>query len=152
MGAPRLRRQLFWIGAALSLLLVLAACGNGITQPPKEGPGTENSETRRQEVATPDATVRVRNIRTAEYKEVRNRAEAVLDKYEELIWRQPNVHEFGVEAIEGEDGVYTGEVGITIYVTKKVQDVFLPLQDRIPATLEGIPVQIIEKPILRIDP
>ncbi len=149
MGATRLRQQLFWIGAALSLLLVLAACGNGITQTHKENPGTEISETRRQEVATPEDTPtldRYINVRPGTYGETSKRAKAVMDKYEDLIWRQPNIHGAGIGLLVGEDGVFTGEVGIVISVTKKVQDVFLPVQDRIPATLEGIPVQILEEP------
>ena len=97
--------------------------------------------------ATPDRATRYRNVKPrTEYEEVTERANAVLDKYEEVFWRQPNVHEFGVSLIEGEDGIYTGEMGIVVYVAERVPDEDLPPEDRIPRVLEGILVQIIEKP------
>ncbi len=43
-----------------------------------------------------------------------------------------------------ENGNYVGEVGILIFVTEKVDQETLPTEDRIPAVLDGVKVQIIE--------
>ncbi len=146
-------QRLFWVGATMSLLLVLAACENGTTDTTKEDLNFP-SVIRRQTVGTPEAipdrATRFRNVRRGTYGEVSERAIAVQDKYEDLFWRQPNVHGFGVGLIMGEDGIYTGEVGIIVDVTEKVPDECLPLEDRIPPVLEGVPVQIVEGPVLEI--
>ncbi len=137
-------QRLFWVGATMSLLLVLAACENGTTDTTKEDPNE-----RRQTVVTPEATpdhaTRWRNVGPAAREEIK-RADAVVDKYEDVFWRQPNVHGFGASFVKGEDGIYTGEVHIVIEVTEKVPDEDLTSEDRIPPVLEGIPVQIIESP------
>lgn len=70
----------------------------------------------------------------------------VLEKYHELIWRQPNVHGFGPGNLEDENGEETEEFGITVYVTKKVPQDQLPPEDRIPDRVGCVRIQIIEKP------
>ncbi len=47
---------------------------------------------------------------------------------------------------ENDDFRYTGEVGVIVSVTKKVPQEELPVEDRIPAELEGVPIQIVEEP------
>ena len=73
------------------------------------------------------------------------RATAIRPKYEDLFWRQPNVHGVGVGVIEDENGEDTGQTGFVISVTEKVDQSTLPPEDRIPDCLEGIPAQIIEE-------
>ena len=76
------------------------------------------------------------------------RATAIRPKYEDLFWRQPNVHGVGVGVIEDENGEDTGQVGFVISVTEKVDQSTLPPEDRIPDCLEGIAVQFLERPRL----
>ena len=74
------------------------------------------------------------------------RAIRVREKYHDLLWRQPNVWGMGVGLIESAPGQYTGEVGIRVEVATEVPQEDLPLDDRLPAFLGGVPVQIIERP------
>ena len=88
------------------------------------------------------------------YEEAFQRAENLLPKYKDLFWRQPNVIAVQVRSMDDEDfnpievpdgkGGYRREVGIGIYVTKKVDQCALNPEDRIPDTIEGVPVQIVE--------
>ena len=80
------------------------------------------------------------------YIEPTERARAIRHKYEDLFWRQPNVHGVGIGAIEDENGEETEQTGFRIYVTEKVDQNTLSPEDRIPDCLEGVPVQIIEQP------
>ena len=75
------------------------------------------------------------------------RAEAIRHKYEDMFWRQPNVHGTGIGIIEDENGNATDRVGFIITVTEKVDQSTLPPEDRIPDCLEGVPVQIEERPL-----
>ena len=91
-----------------------------------------------------------------EYREVSQRARAILPKYEELFWRQPNVWSTSIGFFRGEwdrplefpdgEGGCKRVVGFIIRVTKKVDQSTLPPEDRIPDTIEDVPVQIIEVP------
>ncbi len=65
-------------------------------------------------------------------------------KYDPLFWRQPNVHGVGEGLFSDGKGGWTETVGIVIDVTEKVDQSTLPLEDRIPECLEGVPVQIKE--------
>ena len=69
----------------------------------------------------------------------------VQEKYKPLFMRQPDVHQTGVGRFTDENDEYTGEWGIVVTVTKKVDQSTLPPEDRIPDCLEGIPVQIEER-------
>ena len=80
------------------------------------------------------------------YIEPSERARAIRHKYEDLFWRQPNVHGVGIGILEDESGEGTEQVGFVITVTEKVDQNTLPPEDRIPDCLEGVPVQIIEQP------
>ena len=88
------------------------------------------------------------------YEEAVERAESLMPKYEDLFWRQPNIHsvhvgdiylfdEYGNDMLvpDGKGG-YRQEVGFNIWVTKKVDQCTLNPEDRIPDTIEGIPVHI----------
>ena len=81
----------------------------------------------------------------------RNRAEhavvnPVHEEYQDLFWRQPNIWRSGPGSIQDENGEETGELGIIIYVTKKVPQDQLPPEDRIPDRIGCVRIQIIEKP------
>ena len=71
---------------------------------------------------------------------------AVREKYAELFRRQPNVWSIGWGFLEDSEGNTTDRTGISIDVTKKVDQSTLPEEDRIPDCLEGVPIQINEKP------
>ena len=79
-------------------------------------------------------------------REATERARAIRHKYEDLFWRQPNVHGVGIGRFEDENGEGTRQVGFVITVTEKVDQNTLPPEDRIPDCLEGVPVQIVEEP------
>ena len=69
---------------------------------------------------------------------------SVRRKYADLFRRQPNYFGQGVGSLEDEEGNDTGEIGILVHVTEKVDQSTLPEADRIPDTLEDVPVQIQE--------
>ena len=73
------------------------------------------------------------------------RARAIRHKYDALFWRQPNVHGVGIGIILDANGQDTDRAGFTIRVTEKVDRSTLPVEDRIPDCLEGVPVQILER-------
>ncbi len=69
----------------------------------------------------------------------------VRKKYEPLFMRQPNVWNIGEGLFTDENDENTGESGIVVFVTKKVDQSTLPPEDRIPDCLEGVPVQVKEQ-------
>ena len=77
-------------------------------------------------------------------------ARSIRYKYEDLFWRQPNVHSVGIGDITDENGEYTGIWGFRIHVIEKVDQNTLPPEDRIPHCLEGVPVQIVETPMMEL--
>ncbi len=66
-------------------------------------------------------------------------------KYDDLFWRQPNVWGVAEGSFSDGSGGFTDTIGIVILVTTKVEQSTLPISDRIPAFLEGVPVQIEER-------
>ena len=69
----------------------------------------------------------------------------VAAKYEDLFRRQPNVWSYGgAVLLDPNTGDYGDEIGISVWVTKKVDQRTLPAEDRIPDCLEGVPVQFWE--------
>ena len=127
-------------------LLILAFLVIELEGPP--GP-CERKYERREQLATTQTEY-------LQYIEVTERARAIRPKYNNLFWRQPNVWSVGIglfvdengdflEVPDGEGGC-TKVVGFRITVTEKVDQNTLPLEDRIPDMLEGVPVQIIETP------
>ncbi len=89
-----------------------------------------NANTREEQTGT--------RISTAEMIKVKN-------KYKPLFMRQPNVYTTGVGKFTDENDEYTGEWGIVVLVSKKVDQSTLPPEDRVPDCLEGIPVQLKEE-------
>ena len=114
-----------------AVLWLAAACGDGEFKDPSTLCGPNSSAEEETMTATPEIT--------HEYiLEVR-------DKYRPLFKRQPNYHGNGPGNIRDENGERTKTMGITIYVTEKVDQSTLPPEDRIPDCLEGVPVQIIKQ-------
>ena len=73
------------------------------------------------------------------------RIHQIREKYDALFWRQPNVQGVGEGNLRDAQGEKTGKTGIVVMVTKKVAQSTLPTADRIPACLEGVPVEIREQ-------
>ncbi len=75
------------------------------------------------------------------------RIHEIRQKYDDLFWRQPNVISVGEGRFRDADGepcIGPGrKTGIIVRVTAKVNQSTLPVADRIPTTLEGVPVQIL---------
>ena len=57
---------------------------------------------------------------------------------------------YALEVPDGEGGCKR-VVGFIIRVTERVDQSALPPEDRITSMLEGVPVQILEEPILELD-
>ena len=78
---------------------------------------------------------------------MRQEAEAgpIMMRNRRLISRQPNVYYMQITLLSVKNGDYANTVGIQAWVKEKVPDEELPLEDRMPATLEGVPVQFVEK-------
>ena len=95
---------------------------------------------------TPELTSRL-NTSEAEYQELidhRRSVSTVQRKYQELFWRQPNVHDVNPGFLRDGKGGWTDEWGITVWVTEKVDQSSLPPGFQIPDTLDNVPIQIIE--------
>ena len=122
-----LLRHLLVVSCA-TVLALTAACG--------ESPCGEFSTVKETEMTTPE-----------DYEADVERARAIRHKYEDLFWRQPNVHGTGIGIVVDENGNDTDRAGFIITVTKKVDQGTLPPEDRIPDCLEGVPVQIEEAPV-----
>ena len=121
----------------LSLILLcaaalwLAACGDGAFKDPSTLCEANSSAEEETMTATPEIT--------------EERILEVRDKYRALFRRQPNYHGNGPSDLRDENGERTETRGIIIYVTEKVDQSTLPVEDRIPDCLEGVPVQIVEE-------
>ena len=66
-------------------------------------------------------------------------------KYNDLFWRQPNVWGVGEGLFSTPDGGWAETVGIVVMVSERVDQSGLQMADRLPACLEGVPVQIEER-------
>ena len=70
------------------------------------------------------------------------------DKYRPLFRRQPNYIGSATGLLRDEEADdWLDRIGLKVYVTKKVDQSTLPEADRIPACLEGVPVQILVEEI-----
>ena len=116
--------------AAVCLSLA-TACGGGATKDDISACG-DNTE----EVEETNMTTRIAN--TPEH------VHEVRLKYDDLFWRQPNVFAVSEGLLMDEKDELAQTVGIIIRVTEKVQQGSLPVEDRLPNCLEGVPVQIRE--------
>ncbi len=95
-----------------------------------------------------------------EYEETLERATDMLiehhDKFNAMVTSKPYVWQFTADFLEDENGsileMPDGEggckrvVGFIVRVTERFDQTTLPPEDRIPDTIEGIPVQIIVEP------
>ncbi len=76
------------------------------------------------------------------------RIREVMLKHKALFERQPNYDGLSGGYFRDADGNWTETVGIIVSVSERVDQNTLPTADRIPACLEGIPVQIEEGYVL----
>ena len=67
---------------------------------------------------------------------------------DELFWRQPHVHGVGEGFFPNDDGTWSTDYGISVYVTQVTVQSTLPIADRIASTISGVPVRIIVEPEL----
>ena len=144
-------KRLLPLTAVALLILAFLAIELDATPGPCERPETQTEEGRR-----PLPTTQPEYL---SYEEAAERAESLMPKYEDLFWRQPNIHSVRVGPLYDEfandimvpdgRGGYRQEVGFKILVTKKVDQCTLNPEDRIPDTIEGIPVQIGE--VIRLE-
>ena len=73
------------------------------------------------------------------------RANAMRDRHEDLLRRQPNFQDLSTGFLRDGKGGWTDTWGITVWVTEKVDQGALPPEDRIPDYLENVPVQVIDE-------
>ena len=129
-------------------LLILAFLVIELTPGPCERTEEQKEERRKELFTQPNEYLK--------YVEITEHARAILPKYEDMFWRQPNVYVTSIGFHVDEDGydleVPDGEggckrvVGFIIRVTERVNQSTLLPEDRIPSMLEGVPVQIREEP------
>ena len=65
-------------------------------------------------------------------------------RHDDLFWRQPNIHTVDEGCFMSEDGGWLDIYGIVLEVITLVDQNTLPEADRIPLSIEGIPIQIVE--------
>ena len=163
MHAHNRYMNLIAIVIAAACLSLTTACGNVAAPthevtavPTQKATGTPNPATPAPQVGCTHETPELRSVLNTtedEYWTGRPgawRSRAVRDKYEDLFWRQPNVYDVSISQLGDGKGGWTDTWGITVWVTEKVDQNTLPLEDRIPATLKGsdwegdVPIQIVE--------
>ena len=71
--------------------------------------------------------------------------------HDELFWLQPNVYDVSTGFLRDGKGGWTEAWGITVWVTERVDQLSLPPDYRIPSTLDGVPVQVVEEPPIPAD-
>ena len=131
MLATKPQTRLIVLIICFTAVLLLAACTDGDFKDPSTLCETKSAAEEETMNATPEITdERILEVR---------------DKYRALFKRQPNYNGNGPGHLEDENGERTETRGITIYVSKKVDQNTVPVEDRIPDCLEGVPVQIIEE-------
>ena len=141
--------QLFGLAAVAPLLFVALACGKDTTSPTPENRQTK-PEARRDPAFTPQTEY-------LKYREISARAEAIRPKYEKLFVCQPNAWRVSIGIFQDEDrnyitvpdgeGGYSKIVGFIVEVTEEVPQEDIPPRYRLPDMIEGVPVQILERPI-----
>ena len=67
------------------------------------------------------------------------------------FWRQPNVHAVGEGYWKDRTGGWRDIIGIIVYVSEQVPTMTLPVEDRIPDLLDGVPVQIREEVLTPVE-
>ena len=138
-------RQTIWIFAIASLAFLVIACGdergNEDSRRPKYAPYFDAAQQVESRTQTLDQYSKEQMV---QFREAVSSVRPVMDKYEDLFWRQPNAHGLSIWFLYNDDGRFGDEVGILVLVTEKVPDKDIPGADRIPATLDGIKIQILQ--------
>ena len=116
-----------------------SACGTDDTAAP--GGSSVIPEPTRTEM-----TDHSRTYQPGQFKEATQRALAVKENHNDLLWRQPNAWALSVGILQDAEGNETGEMGIIVHVTQKLDQAGLPIDDRIPPMLDGVAVEIREGP------
>lgn len=70
---------------------------------------------------------------------------------DDLFWRQPNVHAVGEGYFRHWSAGWQNTIGIVVYVSDRVEQSTLKEADRIPPSIDGIPVQIWEETLTTIN-
>ena len=125
------------------------------TKEATETPTVENSgQPGRCTTESPELTSRL-NTSEEEYQEHREnsrRADGVLEEYEALFWRQPNVYDVSDGFLRDGKGGWTDMWGITVWVTEKVDQSTLPHENQIPDSLNDVQIQIVQaKPLPQLN-
>ena len=102
------------------------------------------------EVCTKESPVLVSraNMSEEEYRRFDSQrllTDYVMRRYEPILSRQPNVYDVSTGLLRDGHGGWTDTWGIIVRVTEKIDQSALPLEDRIPGYLEGIPVQVVDE-------
>ena len=79
------------------------------------------------------------------FKVETQRIRMVAHKHADQLLSHPKAHGLSVWFLYDERGRYSDEVGILVLVTEKVDGKNAPKEQRIPARLEGIKVQMIQR-------
>ena len=79
------------------------------------------------------------------------RIRKILDKYDDLIFRQSTVHGWSIGKLRHKNSVLIDQMFIEIEVDDYVDQSTLPPEDRIPECLEGIPVHFVITPRATIE-
>ena len=79
---------------------------------------------------------------SAEFVANAERAVEVIRRYGDLFQRQPHFRLVRLGRVFDEDGKWTSEVSIVVEMTELVPRDRIPLEDRLPDTLEGVPVKV----------
>ncbi len=77
------------------------------------------------------------------------RIQPIVDKHAVRLLSHPNASGLSVWFLYDRDGQFSDEVGILLSVTEKVSNGSIPEQQRVPATLDGVRVQIHQRPMGR---
>ncbi len=93
---------------------------------------------------SPELTSRLNTMEEEylEHLDNQSRAAGVLYEHRALFWRQPNVHDVSESFLRDENGEWTNQWGITVWVTEKVDQNTLPAEGRIPDLLDDVRIQI----------
>lgn len=132
-------------------VVLLAACTDDTCEFPDSNPlGKEEIEAATSEIMDKYKECLLGKEETMTNQNAGNKIERTHEvrlKHDPLFWRQPNVHGLaeGWFVDENENLIEPYIWGIKVYVTEKVEQDSLPVEDRIPDCLDGVPVQIVEE-------
>ena len=147
----RTLKLMTWFLVGVLLALMAVACGQ------EAAPAATEPEPQETQPETRSETMWEPQTEYLKHREISARAEAIFPKYKDAFECQPNAWRAGITFLEDADGNYIQVpdseggykkvVGFVIRVTEKVPQEQLPQEYRIPDMIEGIPVQILERPL-----